>query len=60
MGSETEEQMLLKQADSKRFLNFFERIRIDFPGQEDLYPSVDWVKAKSGTEGSFDCLEICR
>jgi len=29
-------------------------------GQEDLYPAVEWVKAKSETGSSFDCLEITR
>ena len=30
---------------SRRFLELFEKVRIEFPTQE--YPNVEWVKAKS-------------
>lgn len=55
-----EDQLNQDKAVEKRFLNFFEKIRIEFPGNEDLYPAVDWVKAKSSVGASFDCLEIVR
>lgn len=45
---------------ANRFLNFFERIRVEFVGAEDVYPPVDWVKAKSDLGSTFDCLEIAR
>ena len=47
--------------DSKRFLNYFERINVSFnTGIEEFYPSVDWVKAKSDLGGAFDCFELSR
>lgn len=55
---EKEEDDILKS--DKRLLSFFERVRIEFPGNEDLYPAVEWVKAKSVSGSSFDCLEIGR
>jgi len=58
---EQEEAELLASEDgNKRLLSFFERVRIEFPGNEDLYPAVDWVKAKSASGSNFDCLEITR
>ena len=61
IGNESEEDLLNQDATSnKRFLNFFERVRIEFPGSEDLYPPVDWVKAKSNSGAAFDCFEIAR
>jgi hypothetical protein len=47
--------------DSKRFLNYFERINVSFnTGNEEFYPSVDWIKAKSELGGAFDCFELSR
>jgi SWI/SNF-related matrix-associated actin-dependent regulator of chromatin subfamily D len=61
--SESEEDILKEDSfqESKRFLNYFEKIRVEFnTGREDLYPAVEWVKAKSETGSSFDCFEIAR
>lgn len=57
---ETEEDLL--KADSKRFLHFFEKIRVEFHSstQEDLYPPVEWIKAKSDLGSTFDCFEVTR
>ena len=44
------------ESKSKHFLNFFEKVKVEFPGQE--YPSVEWVKAKSEEGAAFDCIEI--
>ena len=44
--------------NAKRFLNFFERVRVEFPQEE--YPHVDWQKAKSDSGSAFDCIEIVR
>jgi SWIB/MDM2 domain len=54
--------MLGASFDSKRFLNYFERIKLSFEtgGQEEFYPPVDWVKAKTEMGGTFDCFEITR
>jgi hypothetical protein len=61
MNGQTEEEFLQASDDNKRFLNFFERIKIEFPGtSEDLYPPVEWIKAKSNTGSAFDCIEIIR
>ena len=58
---EQDEEELLKSEDgNKRLLSFFERVRFEFPGNEDLYPAVDWVKAKSASGSNYDCLEITR
>ncbi len=47
--------------DSKRFLNYFERINVTFEtGNEEYYPSVDWIKSKSEHRGAFDCFELTR
>ena len=50
MGTYSEEELLSSEEKfaSKKFLNFFERVKIEFPGSEDLYPPVEWIKAKSG------------
>lgn len=53
------EEETLKQ-DGNRFLNYFEKVKLEFPGSEDLYPSVEWVKAKSATGSSYDLLEVTR
>ncbi len=58
MGYESEEDILSSGSNAKRFLNFFEKIRIEFPQKE--YPPVDWVKAKSDVGSAFDCIEIVR
>jgi hypothetical protein len=58
MCSESEEDILESNTNSKRFLNFFERIKVDFPNGE--YPSVEWIKAKSEQGSAFDCFEIHR
>lgn len=55
-GFSSEEESL--NQDDNRFLNYFEKVRLEFP--EDLYPSVEWVKAKSGTGSTYDCLEVTR
>lgn len=59
---EEEESQILKSDASanKRFLSFFERVKIEFPGNEELYPTVEWVKAKTSAGSNFDCLEITR
>ena len=57
MGAETEQE-LLEGPQVKRFLNFFEKVQIEFPGGE--YPPVEWVKSKSEVGSSFDCIEIRR
>jgi hypothetical protein len=54
------EEDLLAKGDRQQFLQFFERVRVEFPGCEDIYPSVEWVKAKSSAGSAFDCLEITR
>ena len=62
--SESEEDILLRQdayQESKRFLNYFEKVRVEFKtGTEEIYPVVEWVKAKSEAGSSFDCFEIAR
>jgi hypothetical protein len=61
--SESEEEILKNDTyqESKRFLNYFEKIRVEFKtGSEEIYPVVEWVKAKSETGSSFDCFEIAR
>ena len=59
-GQESEKQILQDDGShgSKRFLSFFERVRIEFPQEE--YPDVEWSKAKTDIGSSFDCLEIVR
>ena len=50
-----------KSIDSKRFLNYFERISVTFDtGNEEYYPAVDWIKAKSDLGCAFDCFELTR
>ena len=44
--------------EERRFLEMFDRVRIEFPGEE--YPAIEWVKAKSDVGSTFDCIEICR
>ena len=58
VNREQEEEDILN--GDKRLLSFFERVRIEFPGNEDIYPAVDWVKAKSVSGSTFDSLEIGR
>ena len=62
--SESEDDMLRSDPsilDSKRFLNYFERINVTFEtGNEEFYPSVDWIKSKSEQGGAFDCFELSR
>ena len=62
--SESEEEILKPDTyqESKRFLNYFEKIRVEFQtgGVEDFYPTVEWVKAKSESGSAFDCFEISR
>eukprot|EP00347_Sterkiella_histriomuscorum_P018284 403346097 len=64
MGNESEQDQLLtgKPEDDarlcKRFLSFFDRVRVEFPQEE--YPHVDWSKAKSDAGANFDCIEIVR
>lgn len=41
-----------------RFLQLFERIRVEFPKEE--YPHVDWQKAKCEQGSTFDAFEIVR
>ncbi len=48
------------KSETRRFLNFFERIKVEFVDCEDLYPPVDWVKAKSATGSVYDCFELTR
>ena len=45
-----------------RFLSFFDKIQIQFPGHEHLvqYKSIDWIKAKNAQGSKFDCIEIER
>ncbi|TNV80672.1 hypothetical protein FGO68_gene14294 [Halteria grandinella] len=57
-GLQSEEETL--KADGNRFLNYIEKIKLEFPGSEDLYPTVDWVKAKSGSGATIDCIEVTR
>lgn len=56
--SQEKEEEILQGSCTNRFLNFFERIKVDFPNGE--YPSVEWAKAKSDQGSAFDCLEITR
>lgn len=58
MSNESEEDILMDDTSSKRFLNFFERVSVEFPGGE--YPSVEWVKAKTDGGSTFDCIDIGR
>jgi len=54
----SEEELLTQE--SKKFLNFFERIKVEFPDNEELYPPVEWIKAKSSAGAAFDSFEISR
>ena len=56
LGNHSEEDIL--EGKGQRFLQFFEKVRIDFP--QDEYPSVEWVKAKSEQGDNFDCIEMVR
>lgn len=51
-----------EESSQRRFLEFFEKIKVDFydNGADELYPKVEWTKAKSQQSGSFDCFEIVR
>ena len=49
---------MIEDEKSQRFLNFFEKIQIEFPGGE--YPPIEWTKVKSDTGSNYDCLEIKR
>lgn len=57
LNNEKEED-LLEGPSSKKFLNYFEKIRVEFPGGE--YPAVEWVKAKNEKGSEFDCFELSR
>jgi hypothetical protein len=57
IGQEKEED-ILEGSHVNRFLNFFERVKVEFP--EGDYPAVEWIKAKSENGSAFDCLEIVR
>ena len=46
--------------DGYKFLSFFERIRVQFPGNQHLYRPVDWVKAKAPQGSNFDSIVIER
>ena len=48
----------LLNGSGRRFLELFERVRIEFLGGE--YPDVEWVKAKSETGANYDRLEVAR
>jgi hypothetical protein len=37
--------MISSAGDGKRFLSFFEKVRVEFPHEE--YPPVEWVKIKN-------------
>ncbi len=61
--SDSEDEIL--KADvyqgSKRFLNYFEKIRVEImTGRDELYPTVEWIKAKSESGSQYDCFEISR
>lgn len=60
LGSASEEQVLADAEGEthRRFLQFFERVRVEFPQEE--YPHVDWQKSKSFAGAVFDALEITR
>lgn len=58
MSNLCEEELLTQ--DQKKFLNFFERIKVEFPENEELYPPVEWIKAKSSAGAAFDSFEISR
>jgi tRNA(Ile)-lysidine synthase TilS/MesJ len=48
-----EEDELLKNV-TNRFLSFFERIKIEFLGNE--YKSIDWIKYSSAKSSNYDCI----
>jgi hypothetical protein len=52
-----EEDELLKNV-TNRFLSFFERIKIEFLGNE--YKSIDWIKYSSAKSSNYDCINIER
>ena len=56
----TEEELLKEKSGNFRFLKFFEQVRVEFPGNEEIYQSVNWVKTKFREGHNFDCIQISR
>ena len=60
MNEMSEQQLLTDKSSNYRFLSFFERVKIEFPGNENLYKSINWIKAKSQNGSNIDCLKLSR
>lgn len=60
MNEMSEQQLLQDKSSNFRFLSFFERVKIEFPNNENLYQSINWIKAKSQAGSNIDCLKIAR
>lgn len=56
----TEKELLAPTCNAYRFLSFFERVKIEFPGNESIYQTVNWVKAKVSGGSTVDCLSVKR
>jgi SWI/SNF-related matrix-associated actin-dependent regulator of chromatin subfamily D len=53
------ENELLKSINN-RFLSYFEKIKVEFPGNETTYKNIEWIKYTSNKGSSYDCIEIER
>jgi len=51
------ENELLKNINN-RFLSYFEKIKVEFPGNETIYKNIEWIKYTSNKGSSYDCIEI--
>lgn len=56
----TEKELLAPTCSAYRFLSFFERIKIEFPGNESIYQTINWIKAKAVNGSTVDCLSVKR
>jgi len=55
-----ESALLAPTCSIYRFMSFFERIKIEFPGNESVYQPVSWNKAKQQSGSMIDSLSVKR
>lgn len=41
-------------------MSYFEKIKVEFPGNENTYKNVEWTKYTSKKSSSYDCIQIER
>jgi hypothetical protein len=58
----TEDELLKDRLGHFKFLSFFESLKIEFPGNENIYQGIYWVKTRAPKQksGTVDCISIKR